>query len=127
MSKKDVPTLEIDMNIPCTICGQMGATGSGICLSCAGDQIAGGERLIMESLISASKQLNNLMKSHQSEIHRAYLKAEDGKLSIGLTVELAPSEEIVNAIRVVAKINFIESRVKDATMERVSAQQKFPI
>ncbi len=53
--------------------------------------------------------------------------SEDGKLSIGMSIELAPSDEMPNTIVFRSKINFIESRVRDEKIGRVSAQQKLPM
>lgn len=120
--------IEIDMDKPCTKCGQMGAMPNGICMECAaGSIIDNGERIFVESLVSASKQINKLMAIHSDEARKAYIKSDDGKLNIGLSVELSPSEEVQNAIKVKVKINFVESRVKDESMERVSSQQKLPL
>ena len=124
----DIPTIEINMDKPCTKCGQMGAAQSGLCIQCATDFILDkGQRLIDESMISAWKQIKQLMALHKAQISTSYLKADDGKLSIGLTVELSPSVEVQDAIKVKVKINFIESRVKDESAERVSLQQKLSI
>jgi hypothetical protein len=121
-------TVEIDMNKPCTKCGQMGATGAGVCLECVSASLAdNGQGLIDEALISSWKQMKQLMTIHTAAIKEAYLSSDDGKLSVGLSVELTPSEEIANSIRVKVKINFVESRIKDESMERVSFQQKLPI
>lgn len=115
------------MDKACSQCGQMGATGSGLCMSCIADNMAGSpDRLVSESLISASKQINTLMAIHKDEVCKAYIKS-DGALSIGIKIELSPSKEVMNAMTVKAKLDFIESRVKDESVERVSAQQELPI
>jgi hypothetical protein len=85
------------------------------------------EALTKESLELAAKQINNLMIEHLAQVHRAYVSAIDGKVSIGLTVDLAPSEEMPNTILVRSKINFVESRVRDEKTGRVTAQQKLDI
>jgi hypothetical protein len=120
--------IKIDMSKACTKCGQMGATPDGICIQCATDAIVDdGQRLIDESLISAWNQIKSLMALHTTQIRTSYLKSDDGKLSIGLTVEISPSTEVLNAIKVRVKINFIESRIRDESVERVSLQQKLPM
>ncbi len=131
MKDRSTPTIEIDMDKPCTSCGVMGALPIGKCMSCAADAILGpdvnGEKLIVQSLVSASRQIDALMALHSSEIHRAYVKSTEGKTSIGIAVEMSPSQEMPNAILVKAKINFIESRIKDESQERVSPQQNLPL
>ena len=120
--------IEIDMNAPCTKCGQMGAMQNGVCMECAAKSIPDiGERLIVESLVSASKQINGLLAIYSDKIRKAYLVAEEGKMSIGIGIELSPSDEIADAVKVKAKINFIESRVKDESVARVSAQRNLPL
>lgn len=121
-------TIEIDMDKPCTKCGQMGAGPGSVCISCASAAILdNGQMLIDEALISVWNQVKHLMALHSSQIRMAYHKAEEGKLSIGMTAEISPSEEVMNALKVRVKINFVESRIKDESMERVSLQEKLPI
>ena len=128
MKNEPIDTIHINMNKACVSCGAMGASESGMCMSCVADTLMGtGERLTTEALVSATTQINKLLATHSTKIHRAYLIAGEGKLSIGLTIELSPSEEMANAIKCTAKINFIESRVKDEITTRVSTQQKLPI
>lgn len=57
---------------------------------------------------------------------RAYLGSEDAKVKIGCSLELAASTEMENTIDFRAKIDFVESRVRDERTGRVSAQQKLP-
>ena len=121
------PTIEINMDKPCKKCGQMGAMENDFCMSCAADKIFDIEKLITETLVCASKQIDQLMALHSAQIHRAYLTAEDAKLSIGITVDLAASDEMPNTIVVRSRINFVESRVRDEKTTRISAQQKLPI
>lgn len=126
-----ITEINIDKDKPCTKCGQMGVMQNGKCMSCATDHIvdnlAGKIDLINNALLSASRQINAHLATHSLHIHKAYMGSEENKLSIGLTVELSPSEEVADEINVKAKINFIESRVKEESKERVSSQVKMDI
>ncbi len=119
--------IKIDMDKPCQKCGVMGAAGNGLCLSCTADNLINWENLIGEALVCGNKEIYNLLAAHRPQIHRAYLMSEDGKLSIGMSIDLAPSDELPNAIVFRSKINFIESRVRDEKTGHVSAQQKLPM
>ncbi len=119
--------IKIDMDKSCQKCGVMGACGNGLCVSCMADNLVNWENLIGEALVCGNKEIYNLLASHRPQIHRAYLMSEDGKLSIGMSIELAPSDEMPNTIVFRSKINFIESRVRDEKTGRVSAQQKLPM
>lgn len=116
--------INIDMDKPCSVCGQMGALPAGLCIGCAADAAFNPEKLMSEALALSAKQINNLLLEHLAQIHRAYVQSEDGKLSIGVSIELAPSNEMPNTIVLRSKINFIESRVRDEKTARVTAQEK---
>jgi len=100
-------TIEIDMDKPCTKCGQMGATAAGVCLECATDAaVYGPLDMVKKAIDKGAAQLYQLLAA------------------IGMTIDLAPSDEMPDAIVVRSKINFIEARVRDEKTSRVSPQQK---
>ena len=119
--------INIDMNKPCTQCGQMGSTDSGLCLDCAGSNIVNREDLMKHAVARGNKQCHDLLASHIQEVHRAYLSSDDGKLSIGLTIDIAPSNILQDALVVRSKINFVESRVRDEKTSQVDLQCKLPM
>lgn len=123
----DAAEVNIDMNKPCVKCGQMGATGSGVCVECASESVVNWERLVGEALAAGNANVHKLLTEHLPQVYRAYLMSEDRKLSIGISMELAPSDEMPNTIVVRSKINFIESRIRDEKTTRVSAQQPLPL
>ena len=119
--------ITIDGDKACTVCGQMGATGAGLCLGCIADGQFNLEDLLQEGMVLATKQINNLLIEHRAQVHRAYLQAGSGGISIGVKIDMEPSKEMQNTIVVISHINFVESRVKDAMSGRVSAQHKLPM
>jgi len=111
--------INIDAEKACKECGQLGATDSGICLECAIPK----DSNIHLSLKSAISQINALVLSHEASVEMAYLNSKEDKVSIGLSIELSPSNEKPDTILVKTKINFIESRIKDEMSEQVSNRQ----
>jgi len=120
----DKNEVEIDLSKACQKCGQMGATPSGLCLECIAENIVDWPKLVNEAIAKGIDEAHKLLATHQAQIYRAYRM--NNELSIGMTLELAPSDIMPNAILVRSKINFVESRVKDQKTAQVSAQRPLP-
>lgn len=65
-----------------------------------------------KALKKGSKMIEALLVAHEEEINSAYLKDEDGVVSIGIKLVVEPGKGIGQK-KLTTEINFVESRVKD--------------
>ena len=78
--------------------------------------------MMKELLEKASLMVAGLVRSHSEEIENAYLKEEDGGVSIGLKITIEPGQSI-GTKKVTTSISFVESRVKDQSSETFDDNQ----
>jgi hypothetical protein len=93
-------TLSIDMEVACPQCGKGGSVEGGLCFRCA-EGVA--ERLLIlrkqgaDNMISGigektietmQRQTKDLIETHKRNIQAAFLKAEDGKLKVGISIAI---------------------------------------
>ena len=106
------PTLKIDMEKPCNVCGEMGATKNGLCLKCvtASLKTFRGQAIGFLTLTRAKTELCALIDEAAKEIDEAYIKA-GGDLTVDLKLKLAGTK-MAGEVKVVTSINFVESRFK---------------
>ena len=117
------PTVKVDMEKPCNMCGEMGATKSGLCLKCIAASLkAFKDRAIgFLTLTRAKTEFCALIDGAAKEIDEAYIKA-GGDLTVDLKLKLA-STKIAGEIEIVATINFVESRFKHAARFTINEKQ----
>ena len=124
-------TITVDMNQACTQCGQMGAANGGICIECATDNIKktathGSGQLTALALGRGISDLSQHIINHATQIHWAYLKSDDAKVSVGLKMELSSTRP--GRIDIKTDITFIESKVKDSSESHVvEGQETLPL
>jgi hypothetical protein len=99
MVAKITPTIEIDMDKPCNICGKTGSTAQGgICLECAGKRIA--QKLQWKigdkTMKACIAEIESLLWQYHSQINRAYTLAP-GEITINLNLKIEPDDG-VNAV-----------------------------
>lgn len=131
MNNQATPVIEIDMDKPCTACGQMGSAQGGICLECVADNLKktathGSGQLTALALGKGISDLNQHIVNHATQIHMAYLKSDDAKVSVGLKMELSSTRP--GRIDIKTDITFIESKVKDSSESHViEGQENLPL
>ena len=110
MTKKS--TLKFNMDIPCNICGEMGATKNGLCLKCvtASSKTFKDQAVGLLTLTRVKTELCALIDEAAKEIDEAYIKA-GGDLTVDLKLKLAGTK-MAGEVKVVTSINFVESRFK---------------
>ncbi len=111
------PTIEIDMDTPCSQCGQIGSTGKGgICLECVTNRLS---KIGPKTIKAVADQVEAMLFTYQANLNRAYPNEED--LKIGFSVDIGPGTG--GDLIVTVKMSFVESRVKDETQTTVNEQQ----
>jgi hypothetical protein len=112
-------TLNIDMDAACPQCGKGGAVNHGICLTCVNKNllkkmkgktmVSGiGEKTIQEM----KRQAEELIDTHKRSLQAAFLKAEDGKMKVGISIAIVQAGEKL----------IVESTIT-YTVEKVSDKQ----
>ena len=120
----DTPTIDIDMDKPCSACGEMGVTKSGLCIKCVTASLSafkGRGAIGFLTLTSAKTEICALIDDAAKEIDEAYIKA-DGDLTVDLKLKLTGTK-MAGEIKVVTSINFVESRFKRANEVMVNEKQ----
>ena len=117
------PTLEIDMEKPCNVCDEMGATKNGLCLKCVTASLKAfkGRAIGFLTLTRAKAELCVLIDECAKKIDQAYIKA-DGDLTVALGLKMAGTR-MAGEIEIIASINFVESRIKYAHKVVVNEKQ----
>ena len=117
------PTLEIDMEKPCNVCGEMGATKNGLCLKCVTASLKAfkGRAIGFFTLTRAKAELCALIDEAAKEIDEAYIKAE-GDLTVDLKLKLAGTK-MAGEVETIMTINFVEGRFKRAVKFVVNEKQ----
>ena len=117
-------TFSIDMDAKCPQCGKGGSVNGGLCLKCVSNKLLiinpkteyrGGEMIsgIGERTIEAmQKQSADLIETHKRNIQAAFLRAEDGKLKVGISIAIVQAGEKL----------IVESTIT-YTVEKVSDKQ----
>ena len=78
--------------------------------------------MINKALDSASAQITEMIKSHDSQILQSYLDSEEGKVNIGSSIEIRRDNMNSDVFIVKAQIQFIESRVRDFKITKITNQ-----
>ena len=117
------PTVKVDMEKPCNVCGEMGATKSGSCLKCVATSLKAfkGRAIGFFTLTRAKTELCTLVDEAAKEIDEAYIKA-DGDLTVDLKLKLAGTKT-AGKIKTVVTINFVEGRFKRTARFVVNEKQ----
>lgn len=74
-----------------------------------------GPKTIEKMILTASEQIG----AHRELIDKAFCKADDGKLKISISIDLAVSAEKPGGIDVDTTISFVADRVKDKVSSTV--------
>jgi hypothetical protein len=91
-----IPTIEIDLDLPCPECGKPGATqgGKGRCLECAA-KFASRRRSMSKlgdkTISSIVNQVRELLDCHDVELNEAYQKHGEDKFAISIKAIIEPS------------------------------------
>lgn len=107
------PEIKIDMDKPCTKCGQM---GSGICLECATQKYS---RIGEKVIANIADHVENLLRTYLPNLNRAYLNEDSMKVGFSVDIEPGTGGDLV----ITTKISFVESKVKDELQVTVNERQ----
>ena len=114
-------TLEIDMDAACPQCFKLGTVKDGICLRCAmgkliinpkteykgGEMISGIGQKAIDMMI---KQTADLINTHKRKIQEAFLQAEEGKMKVGLSVNI---QQVGPKLAVETSISYVVEKISD--------------
>ena len=116
-----VREISVNMDQPCTSCGQMGAVNStGICLECVAKRVTG-ERIGPKSIGVIMDRIGKHLSTYYHEINEAYLKCDE--LTIGFSVKVKQSKVEANSIEITTGITFVADKIKDDSTDLVNEAQ----
>ena len=115
-------TLNIDMDAACPQCGKGGSVNGGLCFRCAegvaerllilkkqgeSEMISGIGQKAIDMMI---KQTGDLINTHKRKIQEAFLQAEDGKMKVGLSVNIM---QVGPKLAVETSISYVVEKISD--------------